>query len=218
MARALGCAILALAAGIAPPASAAQVARPSAAVDPLAALARWTNDYHRLGANLNPDSDASLGPALAALRKRLASTDEFENDALVLLCDLASIAGAGSEAGMAEGSYVANERESNVRSQARVVLRSALDAPSGQGRAYFLATTVLAAAKDQPLARRIAVAEALIGRHWEPTLLALFTSSTVAERGLREASVCALSGWKSETVDRYLARLTLRALREPAFL
>ena len=195
-----------------------QGSRPAAAADALVAIARWTNEYRRLGPNLNPDQDASLLPALATLRVRFQAVFEAENDALVSLCDLASAAGPGSEAAIAKGCYVALDRESSVRDAARRVLRIALDAPSGEGRGYWLATHVLAGDKDQPLPRRIAVAESLIGRHWESTLLPLFTACSAPERGLREMSVSALCGWKSDAVDQYLARLTLRALREPEFL
>ncbi|HUR27505.1 MAG TPA: VWA domain-containing protein [Planctomycetota bacterium] len=197
----------------------AQVARPPVQppADPLRTIERWTDDYRKQGASLDPSSDERLTPALAALRKRFAFVDSGENEALIALCDLAAVARVGSEAGIAAGRYVADSRESLVRSAARGVLKSALDAPPGEGRASWLAKHVLAV-PDEPLPRRIAVAEALIGRHWDSSLLALFTASSAPERGLREVSVRALSGWNSGAVDQYLARLTLRAFREPDFL
>lgn len=217
--HAFACALVALGASASAPASFGQ--RPRLAehtVDPLQAIARWALEYRRLGANLAPASDECLAPALASLRVRLQAVAESEHDALVELCDLASIAGPGNDVGIAQGRYVADERESSIRDAARGVLRSALNTASGEDRGCWLATNVLCRSKDQPLPRRIAVAEALIGRHWESTLLALFTSSAAAERGLREVSVTALSGWKSDAVDGYMAGLILRALHETDFL
>src|SRR5689334_15462642 len=189
-------------------ASSARAQRPSQGADPLQTIARWTGEYRRLGAALDPGSDAGLMPALAALKRRFQSVDAAENTALVTVCDVASVAAAGNEAAIAAGRYVPGDREAQIRDAARSVLRSALDHPAGEGRGHWLATNVLVLGADQPLPRRIAVAEALAGRHWDSTLLALFTVSEAPERGLREAAVRALSGWRSDAVDRYLAKLT----------
>jgi hypothetical protein len=187
-------------------------------VDAQQVIARWTERYQRFGRELDPDSDGCLGPALEALRKRLAVVDGSENETLIVLCDLASVAARSDADSIARGRFVADDREARARAGARGVLRAALDAPSGAGRGHWLATNVLAAGDAHPVPRRIAVAEALRGRHWETTLLALFTAAGAPQRGLREAAVRALGGWKSDAVDRFLANATLRALRERDFL
>ena len=216
--HAFGCVALALAADARGLAPLAQVPRPANRPEPLQTITRWANDYRRLGANLEPAADENLASAFTTLRLRFMAIEESENDALLALCDLAVIAKPASDLWIAQGRYIPDARESTVRDGARGVLRVALDAPSGEGRGNWLATNVLALEREQPISRRIAVAEALIGRHWDSTLLALFSASAASERGLREVSVTALSGWRSDAVDRYLARVLLHALREPDFL
>ncbi len=196
----------------------AQVRGSASTGDPLRAIARWTNDYRRLGAALDPATDRLLAPALEALKFKFDALEADETQALTAVCDLSSIASGKSAEDIAKGRYVADGRESAIRDAAQKVLRSALDAPMGEDRGAWLAKQVLAGGADQPIPRRIAVGEALIGRHWDSTLLALLTAAAAPERGLREAAVAALSGWRSDAVDRYLAQLTLRALSEDDFL
>lgn len=192
-----------------------QSQRPS---DPVQLLERWSSDYQRLGPDLNLSADESLAPALLTLKTRLLAQDGAENSALLALCDLAWIAERKSLAAVAEGQYLPDAREATVRNLARDVLRTALDAPAGEARARWLATQVLARGAQEPIARRIAAVEALIGRHWDSTMNALLSAAAAPERGLREVAVAALAGWPSEAVDRFLAGLTLRALREQGFL
>jgi len=189
-----------------------------ASSDPLQTLTQWNRDYRRRGEGLDPQADAPVLPALESMRRRFWLVDPAENEALVLLCDLASIGERGSESAIARGTYVAEPREGRVREAALSVLDSALDASSGQGRGQWLALNVLGQPEQHALPRRIAVAQALQGRHWEPTLLPLLDGAAAPQRGLREVCVAALSGWRSEAVSRYLAKLTVRALREPDFL
>lgn len=186
--------------------------------DPLQTLEQWNREYRRRGGALDLQADGPVFPALETLRRRFWLIDPTENQALVLLCDLASIGDRGSETAIARGTYVADPREGRVREAALSVLGSALDASPGQGRGQWLALNLLAQPEQNPLPRRIAVAHALQGRHWEATLLPLLNGAAAPERGLREASVAALAGWRSEAVSRYLAQLALRALREPGFL
>lgn len=188
------------------------------AEDPLVVIVRWTESYRRMGSSLDLAVDDDLRPALETLRRRLSGVEAAENEVLQALCDLAAVGGRGSEPRIARGEYEADERESRARSGGRSVLRSALDAPSGAGRGHWLATEVIAGGERHPVARRMAAAEALRGRHWDATLPALFTAAVSPERGLRDAAVRALSGWNRPAVDRFLANQTLRALREPGFL
>ena len=205
--------------GLAGTGQAAQSApKPALAKDPLEILTQWNNDYRRRGAGLDQEADYGIRTALETLRRRFWLVEASENQALVLVCDLASIGGLGSTAWISRGNYLPDARETGVREAARSVLRSALDAASGQGRGQWLASNVLGDAATQPIPRRIAVADALVGRHWEVTLLPLFAAAAAPERGLREAAVAALAGWNSEAVSRYLAGMTVRALREPEFL
>lgn len=198
------------------PPALAQGSRPP--VNALDTLARWTQDYRRMGPNLGVEADAELTPALDELRLRFTGIEVDENRAMLLLADLASIARHGSEPSIAAGSYVADSREAGVRQAALSVLRTAFDSPPGEGRAGWLATTVLAREHEQTVARRIAVAEALIGRHFPATLLPLCVAGSSPHRGLREAAVLALSGWQSDSVDRFLCGLTRQAVEQPGFL
>lgn len=209
-------AAFALALAAACPTALAQGTRP--APNALETLARWTQDYRRMGPNLGLEADAALTPALDELRLRFTGIEIDENRAMLLLADLASIARQGSEPSIAAGSYIADTREAGVRQAALSVLRAAFDSPPGEGRASWLATTVLAREREQTVARRIAVAESLVGRHFPATLLPLCVAGSSPHRGLREAAVSALAGWKSETVDRYLCGLTRQAVEQPDFL
>ena len=83
----------------------------------------------------------------------------------------AALKAATETAGRLNTLRARDQTATTIRDAAQKVLRSAFDAPTGEDRGEWLAKQVLAGGADQPIPRRIAVGEALIGRHWDSTTL-----------------------------------------------